>query len=127
MPKQPEAMKELRAALTGAPGTHSPLYQWMRDNYEDFDALLSETRPNWKRLAEAFAQLGLTDGNGNPPKPHTVRQTWWRVRRGDTTQPGTPQRPQPPPIAPSEPLRSSASDVLARLKSELNERSGRKS
>src|SRR3954465_8941714 len=121
MPKQPEVMKELRAALTGAPGTHSPLYQWMRDNYEDFDALLSETRPNWKRLAEAFAKLGLTDRNGNPPKAHTVRQTGWRGRRGHAGHPSTPQSPQPP-IAPSEPPRSSASDVLGGLKSELNER-----
>jgi hypothetical protein len=121
MPEGDDAMAELRAALSGAPGTRSSLHQWMRANHDKVSALLAEVRPNWQRLAGAFARMGLTDGSGKPPRPQTVRQTWWRVRRAVATAksaPGAEMR--------NLPVTSDASDALARLTAEMNERSGRK-
>ena len=121
-----EAMAELRAALSGAPGTRSSLHMWMRANHRDFAALLAEVRPNWQRLADAFVRMGLTDGNGRPPRAHTARQTWWRVRR--SVAKGEPARRAE--ISRAEvrdpPAASDAGDALARVWAEMNQRSGRK-
>jgi hypothetical protein len=121
MPRRDDAMAELRAALSGAPGTRSSLHQWMRANHDAVSALLGEVRPNWRRLADVFARMGLTDGAGKPPRPQTVRQTWWRVRRAMARG-----KPAAAAAAPDPQAASDASDALVRLMSELNERSGRK-
>ena len=115
-------MAELRAALSGAPGTRSSLHQWMRANHGEMSTLLEEVRPNWRRLADAFTCMGLTDGGGRPPRPQTARQTWWRVRRAMAQG-----RAAPRTEARGSPAASDAGDVLARLVAEMNERSGRRS
>ena len=122
MPRRDDAMAELRAALSGAPGTRSSLHQWMRANHDDVSVLLQEVRPNWRRLADAFARMGLTDGSGRPPRPQTARQTWWRVRRAMAQG-----RAAPRAEARGSPAASDPGDALARLVAEMNERSGRRS
>jgi hypothetical protein len=122
MPGGSDVIAELRAALSGAPGTRSSLHQWMRANHAGVSSLLEEVRPNWRKLADAFARMGLSDGNGRPPRPQTARQTWWRVRRAMAKG-----KPAPGPEVRELSAALNADDALARLRSELNERSGRRS
>ena len=65
-----------RAAAMGA---RSPVSVWMRENYDAFAARLAGRRADWRVLARVFADAGLTDNAGQPPKPETVRKTWQRV------------------------------------------------
>lgn len=57
----------------------SALLRWMVDNHDEFFEMVSQKRPNWKRLAEVFTNLGLSE-DGKPLAPQTVRHYWWRVR-----------------------------------------------
>src|SRR5579863_7332179 len=67
------------------------LYGWMRARYASFGALLAESRrPDWKRIAAGLTRLGILDARGNPPKPETTRQTWWKVRRDIATRSSRP-------------------------------------
>jgi hypothetical protein len=92
-------------------------------------------RPDWQALAARFAELGIMGGNGQPVSPEAARHTWWRVRR-DVAQAMArrtkaaspvaalmaPARPaQPPAPAPSP----GSADALARLRAEMDQRSGR--
>jgi hypothetical protein len=75
-----ENVGSLRQAMHDDGGEE--LYGWMRARYASFGALLAESRrPDWKRIAAGLTRLGVLDGRGNPPKPETARQTWWKVRR----------------------------------------------
>ena len=55
MPRRDDAMAELRAALSGAPGTRSSLHQWMRANYDEVSTLLVLPRFAWKCRCSASA------------------------------------------------------------------------
>jgi hypothetical protein len=132
----------LRIAEVARGGSgHSPLYRWLRARHDAFAVLVEETRPNWKGLAEGFTELGLSGPSGRALTAETVRHTWWRVRRDvaaarerrakatipPAAVPVTPMAAVPPsPAAAPAPAASGAADVLARLRAEIDERSGRK-
>ncbi|OYW68309.1 MAG: hypothetical protein B7Z40_03385 [Bosea sp. 12-68-7] len=135
-------MQQLAELARAKPGiTRSPLYRWLRARHETFASLLEETRPEWRTLAEGFARLGMTASDGGPIAPETVRHTWWRVRRDvvafrekraaekppkPAVMPVSRPAPTPPPQSLTEPL-SGPGAALARLRAEMNARSGRKS
>jgi len=118
-------------------GGRSPLYRWLKPRHDTFAALLAEKggRPDWQALAARFAELGITGGNGQPVSPEAARHTWWRVRR-DVAQamarrtkgvspvaalmaPTLPAHPPAPAPSPG------SADALARLRAEMDQRSGR--
>jgi hypothetical protein len=58
------------------------LYLWMLANFDEFSATVAEAgRPNWKALAKAFAEEGLTDVKGRDLAPEATRLTWLKVRK----------------------------------------------
>lgn len=67
--------------LTESLRTKSSLETWLRENHDAFAARLSERIADWDVLVKLFADAGLTDRYGKPPKPETARKTWQRVRR----------------------------------------------
>src|SRR4051812_38182234 len=77
----PDPELEQIAAIARAGAGRSVLYRWLRQRHDDFAALLEETRPNWAKLAEGFASLGMKTTDGKALTGETVRHTWWRVRR----------------------------------------------
>src|SRR4051794_4783690 len=72
-----ESIAEIARSASG----RSPLYRWLRVRHDAFMELVNENRPNWKALAEGFAELGLLSLEGKPLTPEAVRHTWWRVRK----------------------------------------------
>jgi hypothetical protein len=79
MTKTPITIARLTEAATRR---QSSLYVWMLDNHDSFkDVITKAVRPNWHALAEAFADEGQTDADGNRPTAECTRQTWWKVRR----------------------------------------------
>jgi hypothetical protein len=85
-----------------AMASRSTLFLWMMDNRIEFgDVLARAGRPDWKALAETFAEQGLTDGDGKPPTPVGTRQTWWKVRRAMARKesPRASATKPPPPAA----------------------------
>ncbi|UZO94587.1 Hypothetical protein RMP42_05786 (plasmid) [Roseomonas mucosa] len=123
----------------------TPLYRWLRARHDAFAKLVEENRPNWKALAEGFTGLGLTASGGRPLSSEVVRRTWWAVRRDvaaarerhakpphppaamPATRSAAPREPTPPApaTAPASPA-PGGTDALARLRAEIDERSGRK-
>jgi hypothetical protein len=81
-PRQDRRLTKILAALRthGGPG-RSPLYRWMRRHHDALAEAFAETPPAWTPLAAEMAAVGLTDADGKPPSPTSVRQTWYRVRR----------------------------------------------
>jgi hypothetical protein len=65
------------------PKTHSVLFWWLFEHHDMVEELAGGARMSWAELCASFAEQGMimTDRNGNPPKPGTARQTWWRVRK----------------------------------------------
>lgn len=142
---KPDAeLRRIAEVARGGSG-RSPLYRWLRARHDAFAELVEENRPNWAALAEGFTGLGLTGANGRPLTAHTVRRTWWSVRRDVAAARARRARPPhppaavpapppaatraPPPPAPAAAPASPASDgtdALARLRAEIDERSGRK-
>jgi hypothetical protein len=59
----------------------SSLFWWMVEHHRELKDGAAGNRFQWEPLSIIFNELGLTDINGNPPKPGTARQTWLRVRR----------------------------------------------
>lgn len=59
----------------------STLFWWMVENHRRLKAEATGRRLQWEPLCIVFAEYGLTDINGQPPKPNTARQTWLRARR----------------------------------------------
>src|SRR3954471_439934 len=80
-PTRPDAELQRIAELARAGAGRSPLYRWLRTRHDAFAALLEETRPNWRTLAEGFAELGIATAEGKPVAAEAARHTWWRVRR----------------------------------------------
>ena len=59
----------------------SPLFWWLAEHH---DALMeaNDGKPiRWGPLALRLASFGLTDREGKPATPETVRLTWKRVRK----------------------------------------------
>ena len=63
------------------PKTRSVLFWWLFEHHDMVEEVAGGARMSWAELCASFAEQGMTDRNGNPPKPGTARQTWWRVRR----------------------------------------------
>ncbi len=59
----------------------SSLFWWMVENHRRLKAEAQGRRLRWQPLCITFNEYGLTDINGQPPKPNTARQTWLRARR----------------------------------------------
>src|SRR5689334_7197858 len=78
--KDEKGMQRIAEIARGA-SKRSALYLWLHANHDEFLALMEETRPNWKRLAEGFAEIGIVTPEGKPLTAETVRVTWYRVRR----------------------------------------------
>ena len=137
MPPDAELQRITELARAGA--GRSRLYRWLRTRHDAFAALLEETRPNWRTLAVGFAELGILTTAGQPIAAEAVRHTWWRVRRDVAAARAkrmalpvpapavTVVVPAPPPSHPTaEPVAiPAAGDALARLRAEINQRSGR--
>jgi hypothetical protein len=102
----------LSALADAAMTRRSPLYTWMMVNHDAFNAIVKEAvRPNWAKLAEEFANNGLTDGEGKPPTDECTRQTWWRVRKAVAARRAAAAKRTPPKTAqpvtkPTEPVRA---------------------
>lgn len=139
MARRTKADVELQriAEIARSGSGRSPLYRWLRSRHDAFLDLMEEERPNWKKLAEGFAEIGLLSADGKPLSPEAVRHTWWRVRRdvaGKRVKRQPKAKPavtviEEPPVPPPEPAPAATSDAkeqLARLKAKINERSGRK-
>lgn len=137
--RPPDAELQRIAELARAAPGRSPLYRWLRARHDQFASLLEETRPHWPTLAAGFAELGMTTPDGHPIAPEAVRHTWWRVRRdvaaaraqrtasvAPVVMPVAPPAPAAPPPPPSPAAPAGQADVLARLRAEMNARSGRK-
>jgi hypothetical protein len=137
---KPDAELRQIAAVARAGSGRSPLYRWLRARHDAFAQLVEETRPNWTRLAEGFGALGLTGWRGRPLTGAMVQRTWWRVRRDVAAlRQRRQQGPRPAPavvvLAPPTRLPTPASadthdagtgqDALARLRAEMDARSGR--
>jgi hypothetical protein len=75
--------RSLRAVLRemSQSSERSTLFWWMVENHRQLKASSQGRRLRWEKLSALFAEHGLTDVNGNPPKPDTARQTWRRARR----------------------------------------------
>ena len=143
-PTRHDAELQRIAELAKAGAGRSPLYRWLRTRHDAFAALLEETRPNWRTLAEGFAELGITTADGKPIAAAAARHAWWRVRRdvaAARARRAVSPLPAPvvaavvpmPPPAPPAPLPAQApapaaatGDALSRLRAEINHRSGRK-
>ncbi|MCB4824677.1 hypothetical protein [Roseicella aerolata] len=138
-----EELTRIAAVARGGSG-RTPLYRWLRARHDDFAALVDENRPSWKALAEGFAGLGLKASGGRALTGETVRRTWWRVqrdvvaaraRRGAVAppqvvvplaRPAPAASSPPPPPAASTTAPGGAEAALARLRAEMDIRSGRK-
>lgn len=135
MARRTKADQELQriADIARSGSGRSPLYRWLRTRHDEFLELMEETRPNWKKLAEGFTEIGLLSAEGKPLSPEAVRHTWWRVRR-DVAEKRTKRQPKAkpavtaidPPVPPPEPAPAAPNDALERFKAKVNERSGRK-
>jgi hypothetical protein len=96
---------DIFAAIERSGTKRGGLRDWMRKNHDAFAKTLTTVRPNWDRLAEVFAQAGLTDQRGDlPRKGETVRKTWQRVRKEMREQPQLAVPARKPPAAPTLPV-----------------------
>jgi hypothetical protein len=89
MAKEPKPSIAVIAAAIGGRkrrARHSKLYLWMREHFDELQAVQGAGRPDWITAAEEFARLGLTDKNEKPPSPHTARMTWTRVSREEAAE-----------------------------------------
>ena len=72
---------EAIAALSGRGRRgHSPLYLWLWDHCAEVQQARIG-RADWISATEELAALGLTNRDGSPLKPESVRKTWQRVVR----------------------------------------------
>ena len=137
MPKPDDGLERI-AVLARTGNARSPLFRWLLARHDAFAALLAEGRPNWSLLAEGFTAEGLT--NGRPLTGETARRTWWKARRAHAKAEArraaarakagkapevrmvAAERP-PPAAAPERP--PDASDGMAELRRQMDQRSGR--
>ena len=79
---------------------HSPVYLWLRQNHDGLLAEFGSTRIRWASVASTLVRLGVMDANGAPPRPATIRRTWWRVRRDVAlTRARSESKPSKPVVA----------------------------
>jgi hypothetical protein len=88
------ALKLAEKAQTGRYG----LLVWLRSNYADLAAARTELRVSFEHMAEAAAEAGIKDGQGNEPKHWTVRKFFKQVEMEQRTVLGDPA-PKPAPGA----------------------------
>ncbi|MBR0560529.1 hypothetical protein [Neokomagataea anthophila] len=60
--------------------SRSSIYRWMVTNYDLLKNATAGGRARWSKLCDAAIEEGLTTFQGTPPKPQTIRSTWYRVR-----------------------------------------------
>jgi len=136
---EPDILGDLQTALRTGASTRSPLFQWMLRNHDTLAETFAESRPNWTRVTELLVSKGFSNTDGKPLNPQSVRQMWFRVRkRHAAMQAG--KKPRQPPAAEEdalpvrvhsakeqglEPQGTGATEALARLRAEMDKRSGR--
>lgn len=59
----------------------SPLFWWLAEHHDALTEANDGKPIRWGPLAARLASFGLTDREGKPASPETVRLTWKRVRR----------------------------------------------
>ena len=120
----------LLAEAVRAGAGFSPLFRWLRANHDAFAELVDGARPNWARIAAAFAEMGIAQPDGTPINAATARHTWWRCRK-DVAARRAKRRPSPvmvvAPMIKAPLVSMPAADPLAELRRQMAERSGRKS
>ena len=155
MAKKDETGMKRLAELAQSGSSRSPLYRWLHVNHDEFKAMVEESRPLWKVMAEGFAEIGFRTADGKPLPAGTVRNTWYRVRKDVAAArakkkeqpaavsmpvvrsplPSAPPVPAvnpapavtPAPDDPTDPERAKAAkEAFARMVEEMNHRSGRK-
>jgi hypothetical protein len=62
-------------------GGHCDAYRWLRDHYNRVQAMLSESRPSWRTMAEAIDAAGVVGARGQRLSPNKLREMWGRVTR----------------------------------------------
>jgi hypothetical protein len=122
--RDPAKLDQIRKILEDGGDRRPPLQQWLMANYTDLDAMLSDARPNWERLTEAFMGMGFRNLDGSDLRPSTVRQAWYRVRRRKQFKAAGRANPGPT-VEVLSPTDIPADDPLAAIRAEMNRRSGR--
>lgn len=80
-------MKTKRAGLRAVlrkieqPADRSSLFHWMVEHHDELLARANEARLVWVDLCATFAELGLTNRDGQPASQKTARLTWYRARK----------------------------------------------
>ena len=80
MERSSKSLKTILAEL-GRSTKRSTMFWWMYDNHEEIVRSLEGRRIGWAIFTARMTELGLKDGEGQDPKPHTARITWSRVRK----------------------------------------------
>lgn len=146
MPKQPGVIARLKAS-SGLEGSRPSLYRWFLRHHDEFAAILERIdRPSWDVIAAELRAEGLTKKNGGPLTTAYCRQAWWKAAEAhkakakDKPQPVPSPRPgeiahgvKPAPIpsvaaevpAPSSEPVADAAALIAKLRLEMDKRSGR--
>jgi hypothetical protein len=136
---EPDIIADLQTALRTGASTRSPLFQWMLRNHDTLAETFAESRPNWTRVTELLVSKGFSNTDGKPLNPQSVRQMWFRVRKRHAAmradrkprQPGAAEEDALPVRVHSakgqepEPHGTGATEALARLRAEMDKRSGR--
>jgi hypothetical protein len=81
----------------GGRGRYSPLYLWMKRNFDELSAEFAENGPQWAARVEAMGAAGLVDWNGRPPSVRTAQKTWYRLRQDMEEKAPPPSSPPPLP------------------------------
>lgn len=142
-PRSDGELARVAAIVRGGRG-RSRLYRWLKARHDAFSALLAEERPDWRALAAGFAALGLTGRDGAALGPEACRHTWWRCRRDVAEARARRRATATPAVVALAPMRgvraagetgivpvpggadaAAASGALARLRAEMDRRSGR--
>ena len=75
-----EVLERFRLAAESG-SSRSPLHRWLWSHFDQVDAIIGDTRPNWTRLAEELGSMGFTNAAGGVLSAASVRQIWERVKR----------------------------------------------
>jgi hypothetical protein len=135
---EPDIIGDLQTALRTGASTRSPLFQWMLRNHDTLAETFAESRPNWTRVTELLVSKGFSNIDGKPLNPQSVRQMWFRVRKRHAAMQAGKKPRQTPASEDASPVRvhsakeqepepqgTGATDALARLRAEMDKRSGR--
>lgn len=80
MSKRRTGLKAIIRAIDHSPD-RSSLFWWLFDHHDEIRHPASGKRITWAPVVAQVAALGLTDRDGKPATPGTVRLTWYRVRQ----------------------------------------------